>query len=166
MQFSKSCVVKCFFIFSLVFLTACASNPLKMEEPTVDVVSIEPLTDTNRPRFKVGLRMVNPNKKDIKINGVVYTLSVKGHKLVTGATASEATLPAYGEANVDVEAEISFLRMLGLLGDVMRTNQMPLDYYLTGKVDLGGFMFPIKINKKGKLDADFFNGFMQKGLTN
>ena len=88
-------------------------------------------------RMALKLRVQNPNRFDIPINGISYELEFNDTPFAQGVAQPQTTVPAYGEAMIQTEATCnlgSILRQLEVLQKDKR-----LRYRLQGKVDLGGW---------------------------
>lgn len=122
----------------LILLLSCAgcTGLRNLEPPEVVVTSIRALDATMlEQRFEVGLRIYNPNNRDLKIDGVDFELDVNGSRLAKGAGATDLVLPRLGDAETTVRASTSVLdiaRQLMAAGE-----SQTLSYSLSGRIHLG-----------------------------
>ena len=137
------------FLF-LGLLGACATLSPSFEEPSLQVNSIRLINSSGLASdFEISLRVTNPNRDDLSIDGMTYTLSLAGNEIVSGAANNLPTIPAYGEAEVKIMATLSLLGGLKLLNDLANKNQQSIDYELITRLDVGKFYPMITIKKKG-----------------
>lgn len=133
-----------------VILTACASLTPGFEEPSVEVTSIQ-LRNSNSlaPEFDIKLRVTNPNRDALNIDGMTYTLYLAGNKVVSGVTNDLPGLPGYGEISVTIQASMSLFGSLNLLNNLMNQYQDSIDYELVTKLDVGRFYPKITVKQDG-----------------
>lgn len=139
----------------LLLMSGCA-NLIDFEEPNVELVGIEALpSEGMEPRFQVTLRIVNPNKSAMTIDGVYYQLSLRDKDFMTGATSTSTTVPGYGENTLKLQASIGVMKMLSLMGDFIRNPDNPkLDYQFKAKINVRELMVPLHITKQGDISTD------------
>lgn len=133
-------------------LSACAMMALGLEKPEVKVAGIE-LLDGNLfdQRFRIKLRVTNPNDKDIAIKGLRFKLALGGQDFADGLTGEPVVLPRMGEVVVGVDGHASLAGVLRHLPRMLEGGK--LDYRLNGEVitqDYGSLPF----DRKGELSAD------------
>lgn len=136
-------------LLSLI-LASCANLTPGFEEPTVDVTSID-LRDSNSlaPEFDIKLRITNPNRDALNIDGMTYTLFLAGNKVVSGVAGDLPGLPGYGEVAVTIRASLSLFGSLNLLNNLMNEYQDSIDYELVTKLDVGRFYPKITVKQQG-----------------
>ena len=134
----------------LVLLGGCATLSPGFEEPTLQVNSIR-LKNSNSlaPEFEISLQVTNPNRDDLSIDGMTYTLNLAGNKVVSGAANDLPTIPAYGEADVKIMATLSLLGGFKLLNDLMNQYQESVGYEIIVRLDVGKFYPRITIQREG-----------------
>ena len=147
--------VRLIFVSLLVplLLSACANLTPGFEEPLIEVTSIR-LKNTGglAPEFDIVLRVSNPNRDALNIDGMTYTLYLAGNKVVSGVKNDLPGVPGYGEATVNLQAALSLFGSLGLLRDLMDQYQQSIDYELVTKLDVGRFYPKITVKQQGKFD--------------
>lgn len=136
-------------LFPLI-LAGCANLTPGFEEPTVEVTSID-LRDSNSlaPEFDIKLRITNPNRDALNIDGMTYTLFLAGNKVVSGVAGDLPGLPGYGEVAVTIRASLSLFGSLNLLNNLMNEYQDSIDYELVTKLDVGRFYPKITVKQQG-----------------
>lgn len=131
-------------------LAGCANLTPGFEEPSVEVTSIR-LNDSGglAPEFDIALRLTNPNRDALNIDGMTYTLYLADNKVVSGVSNDLPTVPAYGAAEVRLRATLSLFGSLNLLNDLMSQYQNSIDYELVTKLDVGRFYPKITVKQQG-----------------
>lgn len=133
-------------------LTGCASMQ-SLEPPEVRVVSLRPVTGTLiEQQFEVGLALLNPNNKDIAIDGLDFELEINGNRLARGVSADGFTLPRLGETRTAVLVTTSMLSVLRQA--IALTGAETLDYRVLGRVHLGGIGGTLRFDESGTLTPD------------
>ena len=131
----------CALIYAL--LAGCTGMPGSLEKPDVNVTSIKiGANEGLEQRFIVGLRITNPNRVALPIHGMSYNLALDGINLAKGVTNKIDTIPAYGEAKIDVEVGISLLSGVRLIQRLMSQQGQELGYTLDAKLDVGSAFMP------------------------
>ena len=141
-------------LLALTVLTvgACATLQQDFETPVVNVSAIRPLaSESLAPRFEIVLHIVNPNRSALNLQGIVYTLALDGHKLLTGAANDLPTIDGYGEDEVVVVAAASLLSGIRFLTDLMHSQRDAIAFELTAKLDPGGIWPAIHVREKGEI---------------
>jgi LEA14-like dessication related protein len=140
--------------FAALLVSACASLA-SLEPPEVRVSSLRVLESdpgTLEQRFEVGLRVLNPNNRDIAVDGVDFELDVNDRRLARGLSSEGFTLPALGETTTTVVVTTSLLDLLRQAYDLSQRGGQSLDYQLNGKLHLAsGLVRTIPFDYAGKL---------------
>jgi LEA14-like dessication related protein len=138
-------------IFALL-LNSCA-NLSPYESPKVDLIGLEPLPNKNNElQFRVTLKILNPNNKDIHLEGVNLNLGLNNYDLINGSSKQHITLPALGEARMQVDLSLSLLNSLGLMQSLITQGKKPLSYQLEGKLFTSEVWLPnVAFEKKGEV---------------
>ncbi len=139
-----------FIVLLAIFLTSCVNLTPDFEEPSVEVTSIQ-LRNSNSlaPEFDIALRVTNPNRDALNIDGMTYTLYLAGNKVVSGVANDLPGVPGYGEVAVTIQATLSLFGSLGLLNELMNRYQQSIDYELVTKLDIGRFYPKITVKRQG-----------------
>lgn len=130
----------------------CASMPSDFEEPVLTVSSIA-FRNSNSitPRFDIQLHVTNPNRDPLKLQGMSYSLNLAGNKVVTGVANELPEVPAYGEADMQISAEVSLFGSIRLLNDLMTRQTYQIEYAFEAKLDVGRMRPRIRINHSGAI---------------
>jgi len=137
----------------ITLLVGCAGLQPGYESPSVTVSSFKALPGKGAaPRFEIGLHIVNPNRTDLALRGVAYTITLEGHKILTGVANDLPVIEAYGEGNVILAGTVSLFNSIAFFADLARDkNPDALSYSLDAKLDPGTLSPIIRVNKKGTL---------------
>jgi LEA14-like dessication related protein len=103
------------------------------------------------PVFEIGLHIVNPNRTALNLQGIVYSVTLNGHKVLMGASSDLPVIGAYSEGDVTLRATADLLSSIGLLGSLMQQGQDTFTYELEAKLDIGGLRPRIHVQEKGKI---------------
>lgn len=131
-----------------VLVVACASLGGYREMPRVSLVSIQPLDMTLlEQRYGLQLRILNPNDVEIPLSGMSYSVEINDREFAYGVSRQAVTIPALGEAVIEVEVVSSLLGVLRQLQSLNDGKQHSLDYRISGKLSLA--------NRQGRLPFDY-----------
>jgi LEA14-like dessication related protein len=121
---------------ALLALAACAQIG-EMRSPQVHVVDIRLLQGgLLEQRFRVDLRIGNPNDFDLPLDGLTFELDLNGRHFAEGFTNQTVTVPRLGEARISVDASTTLIDMIEqalILGE-----RSELSYRIEGVVYLRG----------------------------
>lgn len=137
-----------------LFFTAigCASLEPGFETPTVGITSFRVLPSEGAvPKFEIGLHIVNPNRSSLKLEGLVYSVTLEGHKILTGVSNNLPVVEAYGEGDVVLVATADLLNSIGFFTSLLQSQRETVDYKLDAKLDIGSFRPRIHVVKKGEI---------------
>jgi LEA14-like dessication related protein len=86
-------------------VAGCAALGQQIEPPEVFVVDLHPLQGGKfEQRFRIELRLQNPNDFELKIDGLDFELDLNGTRLTRGLSNEAVTIPRLGDAIVAVSA--------------------------------------------------------------
>jgi LEA14-like dessication related protein len=137
-------------LLSTLLLTACATMAPGYEQPTVTLSSFRAIpSEGMTPSFEIGLRILNPNATPLRLDGVVYTIAVKGHELVKGVGKDFPVIEGYSQAEVTLSASANLLAGIRFIGDMMQAADDSLDYDFEAKLDLQGMYPSIRVRESG-----------------
>ena len=128
------------FVANLVIIgvAGCASMPSDFEQPSLEFTSIMFRNSGSvAPQFDILLHVTNPNRIPLDLQGMSYTVSLAGHRMVTGVSNDLPIVPAYGEADVRISAVVSLFGTIRLLNDLMTRNPDRVEYEFDARMDVG-----------------------------
>ena len=123
-------------LLAVLVLAACAQTG-ETRAPQVHVVDIRLLQGgILEQRFRVDLRIGNPNDFDLPLDGLTFELDLNGRRFAEGFTDQSVTVPRLGEARVSLTASTNLFDMIEqalILGE-----RSELTYRIVGVVYLRG----------------------------
>ena len=130
----------------------CATLPEDFIEPTVSLVSVKPRdAEGLSPEFDVVLRISNPNRKRLAIDGLTYRIRLAGSEVVDGVASDLPAIAPYGEAEVTLRARANLLGGLNFLAGLLANADQPIDFELVARLDVGALYPVIQIERRGQL---------------
>lgn len=137
----------------LFVLTGCAGLSPYPDPPTVSVTSftLAPTPAGSVPRFRVGLTVVNPNRRPLSLVGMSYSVELEGARILNGAAADLPEVPAYGSADFTVDLSPDLLGGVRLLTDLTTRQRDRLTYRFQGRLDVGGWLPDIRVEEAGEV---------------
>lgn len=131
-----------------VLLTGCAALRPPLEAPHVTLTDLRLLDMTLfEQRYGVKIRVQNPNPIELPITGTNFRLDVNDNELGRGVSNQKVTVPAYGEAVMEIQLTSNLARIIDQLRSVESGKGTSLHYRLVGWVSLA--------NRTGKLPFDY-----------
>lgn len=138
-----------FILVTSAFLAGCTGLNNAMA-PEVRLTRLEPLPSQGmEQRFAIGLRVLNPNTESLVINGLYYSLSLQGHRVLSGVTDQVTDIPPYGEAEVEIQASADLIGGLRAITRLLNQPDSTVFYELTTRVDTGGWR-PVTVTERGE----------------
>ena len=137
----------------MLALSACSFLVPKLETPELSIVNVELMKgDFWEQRLKVRMRVQNPNDRALPVKGLTYTLEVQGEEMARGMSGASFTVPAFGEAEFDMNITANMATtLIKLLGRGNGSLQEQVDYRIVGKVSLSqGLWRSIPFEETGK----------------
>ena len=144
-----------FVVACAALLGACSSLGSKLEAPSLELVGVQMLsTDMFAQRFKVRVKVINPNDLELPVKGLEYTILMMGDSFAEGMANESFLLPAMGEAEFDMLVTTNFVSSFGrLLSRVQGGKLENIDYEITGKIMVEkGMVRKIPINHRGTVN--------------
>ncbi|MBW2476834.1 MAG: LEA type 2 family protein [Deltaproteobacteria bacterium] len=136
----------------LIALFGCAGLENGFETPTVGVRSFRVLpSDGAMPQFEISLHIINPNRTELKLVGLVYSVTLEGHKVITGVSNDLPIIEPYGEGEVMLLASADLLNSIRLIATLLKSQQEKFNYELEAKLDIGKFHPRIHVVDKGDI---------------
>lgn len=146
-----------------VMLTGCATLGGLSEPPRVSLVNIEPLDlRLLEQRFRVTLRVQNPNSRDITIRGLDYEIVVNDRIFAQGVSGKAVTIPAWGENTAEVEVVSTLQRIMEQLEGLGTRGKPSVDYAISGHVSVDGIPMPVPFEYQDTLTLPGFERHERK----
>lgn len=138
----------------VLLVTGCAGIRPTQEAPTVDVIGVrlDPQSQGAVPRFLISLRVLNPNRQTLALEGVRYHLYLQNQRVLSGVSNNLPAIPGYEETTLEVGATPALFGSVRLLQELAGTSGLKaLDYRVEVKLDSGGMSWPVNVEREGKL---------------
>ncbi len=141
------------FAIAALLLTACVSFPADFRKPGLQLQSITPRASGGvLPAFEIRLLVNNPNRDALEVEGLRYRLALQGYDIISGVANDIPAIPAWGEAEVVLDASADLLGGLGLLNELLATPGEPVHYAFEAEIDIGRFYPMVELRREGKLE--------------
>lgn len=122
------------------------------EAPRVSLVSIAPASvQLLEQRFRVTLRIQNPNDRDITIRGLDYEIVVNERVFARGVSGKPVSVSAWSENTAEVEVVTSLDRIIDQLRELGTRTNPDIDYVISGHVSVDGIPFPVPFEYQDSL---------------
>ena len=138
-------------LFFTVILGACAMmQPL--EAPHVTLVDLRILDMTLfEQSYGLKIRVQNPNPVDLPITGMNFRLDVNDAELGRGVSDQPVTVPAYGEAVVEIKLVSNLARILDQIRGFQSGQAQSLRYRLAGSIGIANRMSKLPFDYRGEI---------------
>jgi LEA14-like dessication related protein len=138
-------------ILSLFILSGCAGMQSGYDPPSVSLTSFRFIPgDSIVPRFEVGLRILNPNRDALELEGLFYNITIENNKIISGVANDLPTIEGYGAEDILLEAVVDVLGGAKLLQSLLHSQTGSIDYGFNAKLDLGSLQPPLRISENGE----------------
>lgn len=126
-----------------------------LEPPTVAITGLRTVPSGRAlPDFEIDLRVVNPNRQSLPIQGISYAISLAGNEIITGVGNDFPTVEAYGQEDLTITASANLLAGIRLVTDLLRAGSDSVDYDIEARLDLGGLRPTLRVSDQGTLSLD------------
>ncbi len=130
----------------------CATMSPNYEQPVVSL-SYFRAAETGGG-FDIGLKILNPNRDPLNLQGVVYTIRLQGQEVIKGVGKGYAPIEAYGEGNIELSAAPNLMAGIRLVSQMMNQKQQQLEWEFEAKLDVGGMHPRIKVRETGHFNLN------------
>jgi LEA14-like dessication related protein len=116
-------------------LAGCALFAPHVQHPNLSVVGVE-VADAQllEQRFRVRVRVQNPNDRALPVRGLSFTMELAGEDFGYGESANAFTVPPLGEAEFDTFVTTHLATTLFRILPRLKDSARPLEYRVVGKV--------------------------------
>ena len=133
----------------------CATVMPDLDPPKVSVDSVESIDSASgAPRFKIRLRVANPNQQTLDIAGISYGIEILDEEVVSGVTNDVPVIEGYSEEVVTLEAGLQVFQLVRLVTKLGGSGSGALEYKFTAKIDFRGLVPTQRIEEKGELSLN------------
>lgn len=141
--------------FLLILVCGCATVMPDLDPPKVSVDSVESIASASgAPRFKIRLRVANPNQQTLDIAGISYGIEILDEEVVSGVTNEVPVIEGYSEEVVTLEAGLQVFQLVRLVTKLGGSGSGALEYKFTAKIDFKGLVPTQRIEEKGELSLN------------
>ena len=135
-----------------VLIASCAALTQQPAPPRVSVASLQFISmDVFEQRYRVGLRLQNPNDFALPLSGLEFTLSLNDSDFATGVSPEAVTLPRLGEATMSVDVTSNLLKLLEQAQAMNRAGADALRYRIHGSVAVSDLAIRLPFDTAGEV---------------
>lgn len=123
-------------LLAVLLLGGCAG----LKPPSISVADIEVIeVGLFEQRLAIRLRVQNPNKVEIPINGLSFEVELNGEPFATGVSDKAIKVPRLGEAVLEVNVVTGFAGILRQIQILSRGNVDAIPYRIKGRLMIGSY---------------------------
>lgn len=147
-------------LLALIAVAGCASLGEYKERPRVSIAGVQ-VTEANlfEQRYRLQLRVQNPNAVDLPIGGLDYQVEINGKAFATGVSNSRVVVPRYGTALLDVEGTSTLGTLIKQLKDIDLLREQTAQYVIKGSVRLTDRDLILPFEQRGDVPFGFKPSF-------
>lgn len=135
-----------------VWLGGCATLPATTEPPYLSIISIEPVEITPlEQKYRLKLRVQNPNDHDLDISGMSYTLEINGQPFLKGVSSDSVTIPRYEESVIGLSGVSTLFGFVQQIRTLQQRQNQDMYYKLSGNLSLSGSLGRLPFSYEGSL---------------
>ena len=135
-----------------LWLGGCATLPAGTEPPYLSITSIEPVEITPlEQKYRLKLRVQNPNDHDLDISGMSYILEINGQPFLKGVSDDAVTVPRYGESVIELGGVSTLFGFVQQIRTLQQRQGQDIEYKLSGKLSLSGGLGRLPFSYEGSL---------------
>jgi LEA14-like dessication related protein len=140
-------------LFFVIMLNGCAALQSAIETPHVTLNNLQVVDMTLlEQRYAVTLRIQNPNPVPLPISGMNFQLDINDTELGRGVTNQAVTVPAYGEALVEVRLVSNLMRIFNQIRGLENSKGQSLRYRLSGGLSISSRMGKLPFEYRGEFN--------------
>ena len=137
---------------ALLAVAGCAGLIGLEKSPRVSLVNIKPVQiQLLEQRYLATLRIQNPNPVALPIEGLDYSISINGADFADGVSSEGVTVPAYGEATLEVGVTSTLAALIDQLRHFDGSGGT-LSYGITGTLSITGIPGGVSFKRDGEID--------------
>lgn len=140
-------------LFVIAAFTGCIGRGRISETPYISLSNIELVSmGVFEQRYRIMLRIKNPNEVSIPIKGMSYSIFVNGKEFANGVSNKSFIIPEFGEEVVEIEATSDLTGILSQFQELISGGIEKVSYRLAGKAKLSNRIRRLPYEYKGELD--------------
>lgn len=136
-------------------LSACSHPFTRIQPPSVSIAHLA-LVDAAlfEQRYRLQLRVQNPNGYALPISGMQYRLFLNGVEFARGVSSQSVRIPAYEERLVEVEMVSTIGAVVDQIKNWPRVYDEGLRYRLVGEANVARRLAPVGFEYHGAIPLD------------
>ncbi|MFM1892496.1 MAG: hypothetical protein RLZ44_1573 [Pseudomonadota bacterium] len=140
-------------VIGLVGLLAGCAGLGKYRDPVrVTVSDIRVLETTMLEQlYAVTLRIQNPNEQPLAVRGGSFDLEINGRDFGSGVSDAQVTVPAFGDAKVEVRMVSTLFGMLRVIQSFQERERESLEYDISGRLAVEHSFTGLSFRETGEL---------------
>lgn len=145
-------ILICFYLSVSFLLAGCAGLTPGIKDPDVKLVGLRllPAQGILQRQIAVDLSILNPNRKDLGVRGINYSLGVENIKLLSGATDQVPVLKGMQETPVTLVMSADMISLMRLLEQFSsRGLGDKVNYNFSAVIDFSAWLPAMHVDKKG-----------------
>ncbi len=149
---SKILTVVCL-CFSFLLVSCAALNP-KLQHPDVKLAGLRllPAQSLLQRHIAIDLNIYNPNKQDLSVRSINYTVDIEKIKLLTGASDQVPTLKGMQDTAVTLEVSVDLIQALRLIEHFSHSGVVDkVNYNFAAIIDFSAWLPSMHVDKQGAL---------------
>lgn len=141
-------------LFLMLWLPACATLSPNYEQPQVNITSfsLAPNFTGNMPQFLIGIQIINPNRNELSLDGMSYSVEVEKQRILSGAEANLPDVPGYGMTEFTITTSPDLVGSARLINQLLSSPQKQLAYLFKAKLDVGRLLPFVSIEEAGQFN--------------
>lgn len=146
-------VLSCLCLLGLLNAGCAAIPGTKPLPPKVSLIGVRPLNlSLTKQKLAFKLKVVNPNRFDLPMESLQFAASFAGQEIAKGSSDKPVTLPARGEAELEVTVNAGIVQVLERFRSMIEGGTIELDYGVKGTVKLANWPRRIPFDVVGELE--------------
>jgi LEA14-like dessication related protein len=139
-------------LLSCALMTGCASIRDFSETPRVSVSDMRLVEATLLEQvYVVTVRIQNPSDRPLTLLGGSFDLEVNGREFGHGLSDTQATVPPFGDARIEVRMVSTLFDMVRLIQGLQARGHEILTYELSGWLKVDEFFGRVGVYESGEL---------------
>ncbi len=136
-----------------LLIGGCAALPTTLESPNVTLSNIAPEEiSLLEQRFRVSIRIQNPNPEPLRLRGLSYRLEFNGESFAKGVSSTTVEVPGFGTAVLETELVSTMFALMEQLR-LLQDDAGVIHYRLKGTLHLAdGLLRRIPFEREGDID--------------
>jgi len=137
----------------LLMVNCAAINPT-LKHPEVKLVGLRllPAQGILQRHIAVDLNILNPNRQDLSVRSINYSVGIESIKLLSGASDQVPTLKGMQETPVTLEMSADIISIMRLLEHFSNNGvNNKVNYNFSAVIDFSAWLPSMHVDKKGVL---------------